>query len=137
LVKIGEKLKYLKLLVLNMKDNNEAIEIGKSILRIVEKADNPENLLRDLHQLLFEADTFVNDIQNALRNIVINFLTRNVIYKATIQSGRRISIPEEEMRSAGIKEGDIVQVIIIPLKHIEKNLNESNINNNHNNKNKG
>jgi hypothetical protein len=104
-----------------MEKENEAIEIGKSILRIVEKADNPENLIRDLHQLLFEANTFVNDIQNALRNIVINFLTRNVIYKATIQSGRRISIPEEEMRSAGIKEGDIVQVIIIPLKHINEN----------------
>jgi hypothetical protein len=96
--------------------DDENLNLGKIILNGLGKSD-PERLL----ELLDKADKLIIDIQNSFREAMINFFTRNIIYKTTIQSGRRISIPPEEMNSAGIKEGDLVQVIIIPLKHINEN----------------
>ncbi|MEM3795555.1 MAG: hypothetical protein QW429_06735, partial [Thermoprotei archaeon] len=58
----------------------------------------------------------IGGVQNAMRDVLVNFFTRNMVFKATIQSGRRISIPEEEMKAAGVKVGDIVQVVLVPLK---------------------
>ncbi|BDC00286.1 hypothetical protein [Saccharolobus caldissimus] len=55
-------------------------------------------------------------LQDSFRDVLITFFKRNVIFKARIQAGRRITIPQEELEVAGIKEGDIVQVIIVPLK---------------------
>ena len=42
-----------------------------------------------------------------------NILQRDV--KTTIQSGGRISIPEAERQALKIDDGDLVQVIIIPI----------------------
>lgn len=43
-------------------------------------------------------------------------LTRfNAMFKTVVQSGGRISIPEAEREALGIKEGDVVQVILFPL----------------------
>jgi hypothetical protein len=96
--------------------DDENSNLGKIISNVLGKSD-PERLL----EFLDKADKLIIDIQNSFREAIINFFTRNIIYKTTIQSGRRISIPPEEMNSAGIKEGDLVQVIIIPLKHINEN----------------
>ena len=40
--------------------------------------------------------------------------------KLTVQTGGRISIPEAERQALGIEEGDLVQVIIIPLSRKKK-----------------
>ncbi|MFQ5969475.1 MAG: AbrB/MazE/SpoVT family DNA-binding domain-containing protein [Nitrososphaerales archaeon] len=39
----------------------------------------------------------------------------NAVFKATVQSNGRISIPEAEREALGIADGDLVQVIIVPL----------------------
>ncbi len=39
----------------------------------------------------------------------------NAVFKTTIQSNGRISIPEAEREALKIEDGDLVQVIIIPL----------------------
>jgi len=62
----------------------------------------------------------LEDLQNMLRKILVNFFQRNAIYKARIQSGNRIIIPEEERKVLGLKEGDIVQVILFPVKKREE-----------------
>lgn len=67
--------------------------------------ENPSSLVAE----------FLVGFQNVARDLLVTFFKRNVVFKARVQSGRRISIPEEEMIVAGIKEGDIVQVIIVPL----------------------
>ena len=94
--------------------DDENLNLVKIISEVLNKVSNPERFLD-------KADKLIIDIQNSFREAMINFFTRNIIYKTTIQSGRRISIPSEEMNSAGIKEDDLVQVIIIPLEHINEN----------------
>jgi len=39
----------------------------------------------------------------------------NAMFKTTVQSGCRISIPEAEREALDIDDGDLVQVIIIPI----------------------
>jgi bifunctional DNA-binding transcriptional regulator/antitoxin component of YhaV-PrlF toxin-antitoxin module len=43
------------------------------------------------------------------------------MFKTTVQTGGRISIPEAERNALGIEDGDLVQVIIIPLSRKKKN----------------
>jgi AbrB family looped-hinge helix DNA binding protein len=38
------------------------------------------------------------------------------VFKTAVQKAGRISIPEAERQALGIKEGDLVQVLIIPIK---------------------
>ena len=47
------------------------------------------------------------------------------MFKTNVQSGGRISIPEAERQALGIEEGDLVQVIIIPLARKQKNSQKS------------
>ncbi|MFZ0511664.1 MAG: AbrB/MazE/SpoVT family DNA-binding domain-containing protein [Candidatus Nitrosopolaris sp.] len=39
----------------------------------------------------------------------------NAMFKTTVQTGGRISIPEAERQALNIGDGDLVQVIIIPI----------------------
>ena len=39
----------------------------------------------------------------------------NAMFKTTVQSGGRISIPEAERQALNIEEGDLVQVVLIPI----------------------
>ena len=41
-------------------------------------------------------------------------------FKARVQSGGRISIPEPEREALDIEEGDIVQTVVIPVKRDRK-----------------
>jgi hypothetical protein len=55
---------------------------------------------------------------NAFQNMFSSlqgFTNYNAMFKTTVQSGGRISIPEAERQALGIEEGDLVQVIIIPI----------------------
>jgi AbrB family looped-hinge helix DNA binding protein len=38
------------------------------------------------------------------------------VFKTTVQKAGRISIPEAERAALGIKEGDLVQVMVVPIK---------------------
>lgn len=48
-------------------------------------------------------------------NILQTITNFNAVFKATVQSNGRISIPEAERQALGIEDGDLVQVIIVPL----------------------
>jgi hypothetical protein len=39
----------------------------------------------------------------------------NAMFKTTVQSGGRISIPEAERQALNIEDGDLVQVIVVPI----------------------
>jgi hypothetical protein len=45
----------------------------------------------------------------------------HAMFKTTIQSGGRISIPEAERQALKIDDGDLVQVIVIPIERKHKN----------------
>ena len=80
-----------------------------------EHTRNVLNLITALAQIKWK------DLQNTLRDVVITFFNQTAIYKARIQKGGRIKIPEEERSALELKEGDVVQVIIIPLKEGKEN----------------
>ncbi|WP_276254187.1 AbrB/MazE/SpoVT family DNA-binding domain-containing protein [Halomontanus rarus] len=42
--------------------------------------------------------------------------TSTATFKARVQSGGRISIPEPEREALDIEEGDIVQTVVVPVK---------------------
>ena len=47
------------------------------------------------------------------------FTNFGAVFKTTVQKAGRISIPEAERAALGINEGDLVQVVILPLRHRE------------------
>jgi AbrB family looped-hinge helix DNA binding protein len=44
----------------------------------------------------------------------------NAMFKTTVQSGGRISIPEAERQALNIEEGDLVQVVVVPIERKQK-----------------
>jgi AbrB family looped-hinge helix DNA binding protein len=46
------------------------------------------------------------------------------MFKTTVQTGGRISIPEAERQALNIEEGDLVQVIVIPIERKRKTAQE-------------
>jgi len=56
----------------------------------------------------------------SLQQMMPNFMSWGA-YKTTIGSNGRISIPEAERTALGLKEGDLIQVVILPIeKRIKK-----------------
>lgn len=55
-----------------------------------------------------------------LTQIMPNFMNWGA-YKTSVGSNGRISIPEAERDALGLKEGDLVQVIVLPLEKKSKN----------------
>ena len=49
-----------------------------------------------------------------MAQMIPNFLTWGA-YKTSVGSNGRISIPEAEREALGLKEGDLVQVVILPI----------------------
>ncbi len=86
---------------------------------------DPVNTLKELTTKSTEAQTnFVNNMSNAQKNVMEQFfnmgnLMQNFIgygaFKTTIGSNGRISIPEAERDALRINEGDLVQVVVVPL----------------------
>lgn len=61
--------------------------------------------------------------QDAMQNYfaILRSLTfYNAMFKTTVQSGGRISIPEAERQALNIEDGDLVQVIIVPIERRRK-----------------
>src|SRR2546423_15152678 len=61
--------------------------------------------------------------QDALQNFfsILQGLTYyNAMFKTTVQSGGRISIPEAERQALNIEDGDLVQVIVVPIERKRK-----------------
>src|ERR1044072_7268768 len=71
---------------------------------------------------------FSNFQYNAFQNMFSSlqgFTNYNAMFKTTVQSGGRISIPEAERQALGIEEGDLVQVIVIPVAKKQKSSNKA------------
>ncbi len=94
--------------------------------------DNEENKDIDFKKSIEKATEFQQDLlrqfstiqYNAFQNMFSSlqgFTNYNAMFKTNVQTGGRISIPEAERQALGIEEGDLVQVIIIPLSRKKKN----------------
>lgn len=56
----------------------------------------------------------------SLGQIMPNFMNWGA-YKTTVGSNGRISIPEAERNALGLKEGDLVQVVVLPISNKSAN----------------
>jgi hypothetical protein len=70
---------------------------------------------------------FMNQFTNIQQDAVQNYFAvlrglsyYNAMFKTTVQSGGRISIPEAERQALNIEDGDLVQVIVVPIEHRRK-----------------
>jgi len=57
----------------------------------------------------------IRDARNELWGTITDIVRRNSVFKVRIGKQNRITIPDAEAEALGVKEGDLVQVIIIPL----------------------
>lgn len=54
------------------------------------------------------------------RRNLLNLAGQNAVFKTRVQKSGRVSIPDAEREALGIEEGDLVQVIVIPLAKAKK-----------------
>jgi len=73
--------------------------------------DNMSNAQNFIHQ----SQSNVQNPFTNMQNMMPNFLLWGA-FKTTVGSNGRISIPEAERDALGIEEGDLVQIIITPIK---------------------
>jgi AbrB family looped-hinge helix DNA binding protein len=92
-------------------ENKDNLDFKKSIEKA---AEFQQDLLRQFSTIQYNA------FQNMFSSLQ-GFTNYNAMFKTTVQTGGRISIPEAERNALGIEEGDLVQVIIIPLTRKKKN----------------
>jgi hypothetical protein len=70
---------------------------------------------------------FIKQFSNIQQDAMQNFFSMlqgltfyNAMFRTTVQSGGRISIPEAERQALKIEDGDLVQVIVIPIERRRK-----------------
>ena len=91
---------------------------------------NPVQALKEITDKAVETQTgFMNNVASMqsqgmqkmfnLGQIMPNFMNWGA-YKTSVGSNGRISIPEAERDALGLKEGDLVQVIVLPLEKKSK-----------------
>jgi AbrB family looped-hinge helix DNA binding protein len=81
-------------------------------LRVV--SDNTRNAQSDLMQNLSSIQTKNMNTMFQIGQMLPSFMNWGA-YKTTVSSNGRISIPEAERNALGLSEGDLVQVIVIPI----------------------
>jgi len=97
-------------------------------------ADNPEtNEGMEQYKKAIDSTTqaqqdFLKKFSNLQVDAMQNFFSmlqgltfNHAMFKTTIQSGGRISIPEAERQALKIEDGDLVQVIVIPIERKHRN----------------
>jgi hypothetical protein len=75
-----------------------------------------ENASKTQSDFVKNMNPFQTNTQNpfSLQNMIPNFLSWGA-FKTTVGSNGRISIPEAERQALTMDEGDLVQVIVIPV----------------------
>ena len=75
-----------------------------------------ENASKTQSDFVKNMNPFQTNTQNPfnLQNMIPNFLSWGA-FKTTVGSNGRISIPEAERQALTVDEGDLVQVIVIPV----------------------
>jgi len=63
-----------------------------------------------------ELTDIIAAIRKDARLAVLDIATGNAFFKATVAEGYRITSPEAEREALGLSTGDLVQVVVIPLK---------------------
>lgn len=66
-------------------------------------------------QLVNRAAEAQANLAEEWRRQLMTLAGQNAVFKTRVQKSGRVSIPDAEREALGIEEGDLVQVIVIPL----------------------
>tara|TARA_B100000029_G_scaffold1628_1_gene2009 strand:- start:59 stop:361 length:303 start_codon:yes stop_codon:yes gene_type:complete len=95
-----------------MKDKKNQFDPTELYKQWFENASNAQaNFMNSMNQ---SQSNMQNPFTN-MQNMMPNFLLWGA-FKTNVGSSGRISIPEAEREALGIEEGDLVQIVITPLK---------------------
>ena len=95
-----------------MKDKKNQFDPTELYKQWFENASNAQaNFMNSMNQ---SQSNMQNPFTN-MQNMMPNFLLWGA-FKTNVGSSGRISIPEAERDALGIEEGDLVQIVITPLK---------------------
>ena len=98
-----------------MADNPETNEDMGSYKKAIDSTTQAQqDFLKKFSNLQVDA---MQNFFSMLQGLTFN----HAMFKTTIQSGWRISIPEAERQALKIDDGDLVQVIVIPIERKHKN----------------
>jgi hypothetical protein len=99
-----------------MSDNTGTDDTIAAFKKAVEKGTEAQ---RDF---IKEFSTIQQDTMQNFFSMLQGLTYYNAMFKTTVQSGGRISIPEAERQALNIEDGDLVQVIIIPIERRRKGI---------------
>ncbi len=92
-----------------MSDEENPLDPTYLFKKVLKKGtESQADFLRRLASMQF-------DTMQGFMNVLQSVTSFSAVFKASVQSNGRISIPEAEREALGIKDGDLVQVIIVPL----------------------
>lgn len=99
-----------------MSDDKEITDFATLFRKTIEKNTESQR------ELFGKFSSFQMESINNFLSMIQNFTFNNAMFKTVVQSGGRISIPEAERNALGIEDGDLVQVIVIPLSKRKRKL---------------
>ena len=98
-----------------MNNNTEtADDAASAFKKAIEKGSNAQK------DLIKQFSSLQQDAMHNFFSMLQGLTYYNAMFKTTVQSGGRISIPEAERQALNIEDGDLVQVIIIPIERKRK-----------------
>ncbi len=95
-------------------DSNDSSDPVDAFKKVIEKGSEAQ---KDFMK------QFSSIQQDAMQNyfaVLRGLSYYNAMFKTTVQSGGRISIPEAERQALNIEDGDLVQVIVVPIERRRK-----------------
>lgn len=98
-----------------MNNNTEtADDAASAFKKAIEKGSNAQK------DLIKQFSSLQQDAMHNFFSMLQGLTYYNAMFKTTVQSGGRISIPEAERQALNIEDGDLVQVIIVPIERKRK-----------------
>ncbi len=100
--------------------NNQNSQNFNPLETLREVSDNTKQVQSNIMQNMSSMQSKSMDTMFNIGQMLPSFMNWGA-YKTTISSNGRISIPEAERNALGLGEGDLVQVIILPIAKKSKN----------------
>ena len=94
--------------------SNQTSKTFNPLETLKEVSDNTKNTQSQLLQNMSSLQSKSMDTMFSIGQMLPSFMNWGA-YKTTVSSNGRISIPEAERNALGLSEGDLVQVIVLPL----------------------
>ena len=94
--------------------SNESTDPVEAFKKVVEKGSEAQK------DFLKQFSSIQQDAMQNYFAVLRGISYYNAMFKTTVQSGGRISIPEAERQALNIEDGDLVQVIVVPIERRRK-----------------